>query len=208
MQAVAAGRAKTYAALSALYLAPPTQAQIDSLRADGFLAAFRDAVGSMTESELAAEHTRLLVLPSGVVPHESMYLDENKRVGGRVTAGVQQFYDSAGAKLTKACLELPDHIGVELEFMSFLCDIEAQLRAQRDVDGLQQCLRFQHNFLSGHLLRWYRALCDRILGDSSSEAYRALARLTIAFLEAEGELLPRLIDELDSESRTVCVPEI
>ncbi len=223
LQTAAAGRAKTYGVLSALYTAAPAGDLADMIRKGGLIAedasgplgtaandltaSFREAAPQGFENELAAEHTRLFVLPSGVVPHESMYLDANKRLGGRITAGVQRYYEDAGARLTKACLELPDHIGVELEFMSFLCDIEAQFRKQPDVAGLQKCLRFQHDFLTEHLLRWYQPFCEKVLRDSSSRAYRALARLTIAFLEAEREWVPELIDKLDSESRTVCVPE-
>lgn len=223
MQAVAAGRAKTYGVLSALYSAAPTSELAQIIRAGGLIApdasgplsaaahdltaSFRATAAQGPDNELAAEYTQLFVLPSGVLPHEAIYLDESKRLGGHVTVGVQRFYDTAGAELAGACLELPDHFGVELEFMNFLCGIEAQLRQQPDDAALQTCLRFQHDFLAEHLLRWYQPLCERVLQDSSSGAYRALARLTMVFLEAEGELVPQLIDELDSESRTVCVPE-
>ena len=66
---------------------------------------------------------------------------------------------------------------------------------------------FQNDFLGEHLLRWYRSLCEKVIGESRSAAYRALARLTIAFLDSERDLVPQLINELESESRTVCVPE-
>lgn len=223
MHVVAAGRARTYGALSALYLAAPSEDLAEMIRAGGLAAedsgsplgaaagaltaSFREAAALHLENELAAEHTRLFVLPSGVLPHESIYLDENKRLGGRVTAGVQRYYENAAAKLTNACLDLPDHIGVELEFMSFLCDLEAQLREQADVAGLQKCLQIQHGFLTQHLLRWHQSFCAKVLASSNSGAYRALANLTIAFLEAERGLVPELIDELDTESRTVCVSE-
>ena len=223
MQVVAAGRARTYGALSALYIAAPSKDLAEMIRAGGLAAqdsssplgaaasdltaSFREAAVPGLENELAAEYTRLFVLPSGVLPHEAIYLDENKRLGGRVTAGVRRYYEDAAAKLTNACLELPDHIGVELEFMGFLCGIEAQLREQADAAGLQKCLEIQHGFLTEHLLRWHQPFCAKVLASSNSGAYRALANLTIAFLEAERGLVPELIDKLDSESRTVCVSE-
>lgn len=223
MKVVAAGRARTYGALSALYITAPSEDLAEMIRAGGLAAensssplgaaasdlasSFREAAASGLENELVAEHTRLFVLPSGVLPYESMYLDANKRLGGRVTVGVQRCYEDAAARLTNACLDLPDHIGVELEFMSFLCDIEAQLREQADVAGLQKCLEIQHSFLTDHLLCWHQPLCAKVLASSNSGAYRALANLTVAFLEAERELVPELIDELDSEARTLCVSE-
>lgn len=220
---VADSRARTYAILSALYTAAPTQDLVATIRTGGLLAegasapltvaanelsdALRDVATPGSYNDLAAEHTRLFVLPSGVMPHESMYLDQNKRLGGRITAGVRRCYEEAAAELTKACLELPDHMGVELEFMSFLCGIEAQLRKQPDAAGLKRCLGFQHDFLAEHLLRWYQPLCERVLRDSASGTYRALAKLTVAFLKSETQLVPQIIDELDTESRTLCVSE-
>lgn len=223
MQAIAAGRVQTYAVLSTLYLAPPPGDLVDIIRkgglvvetggvlgaaADDLTAFFRNAApGNLLDSELAAEHTRLFVLPSGVVPHESFYLDENKRVGGRVTVGVQQYYQDAAARLTGACLELPDHLGVELEFMKFLCDLEQQFWGTLDFAGLRKCIAFQNGFLGEHLLRWSGRVCERVLAETNSDLYRALARLTLEFLKGEQAFVPELSGEIHSEWRQVCVSE-
>jgi TorA maturation chaperone TorD len=222
MQSVAIGRAKTYAVLAALYSAPPTKelaAMIcaGDITTDGsetlnsaateLTACFRQAASdALMDSEVVAEYTRLFVLPSGVVPHESFYADENRRIGGQVTVAVRQFYEAAGAQLTGACLELPDHIGVELEFMKFLCDIEAQLWLAPDCAGLRQCLDFQCDFLADHLLQWQRNLCDRVLNESDMDLYRALARLTADFLDAEWAFVPELASGVCSEGRKSCEP--
>lgn len=223
MQTVAGGRAKTYAVLAALYSAPPTEELAALIRAGGLAPeggsllsaaaealtqSFRRAASDgLPETELVAEHTRLFTLPSGVVPHESYYADENRRVGGHVTAGVMRYYDMAAARLTGACLELPDHIGVELEFMQFLCDIEKQFWKESNGDGLQRCLEFQNGFMTDHLLLWHRELCEKILNETSLEIYRALATLTIEFLEAERTFVPELAKGIHSEWRTTCASE-
>lgn len=223
MQIVAAGRAKTYAVLAALYSAPPAEDLAALIRTGGLVVegggALRAAADALTESfkraasdglaeaEIVAEHTRLFTLPSGVVPHESYYADKNQRVGGHVTAAVKRYYDAAAAELTGACLELPDHVGVELEFMHFLCDIEKQFWNKPDGDGLQRCLDFQNGFLTEHLLRWHRDLCEKIQSETSLEIYRALATLTIEFLEAERIFVPELTREVHSKWRTACVSE-
>lgn len=224
MEAIAAGRKKTYGVLARLYSAPPSGALAEMIREGGLLdgignSAFSAAANDLTaffrntasgenqNNELAAEYTRLFVLPSGVVPHESIYLDEYKRLGGRVTAGVQQVYLDAGAQFTEACLELPDHIGVELEFMQFLCDIEEQFWKEPNWAGLQKSLDFQNAFLTGHLLRWHQPLCEKVLNETTLDLYRALARLTIEFLEAEREFVPELTKEIHAEWRETCVPE-
>jgi TorA maturation chaperone TorD len=219
MQATAAGRGQTYAILAALYSAPPSAELAALIRAGGLrqegntaLAAAANALtdafaDKRTEAEIAAEHTRLFVLPSGVVPHESYYLDENQRVGGHVTVAVQRFYDAAAAQLTNARLELPDHIGVELEFMKFLCTLEAQFWQEPNEDGLHRCLDFQKSFLEAHLLRWHRKLCEKVLNESSLDTYRALACLTLEFLEAERVFVPESSKAIHSERRSTCVSE-
>ncbi len=223
MQAIAAGRAKTYAVLAALYSAPPSQELAALIRAGGLapegvspMAAAAEALtqsfrraasDGLPEAELVAEHTRLFTLPSGVVPHESYYADKNQRVGGHVTAGVMRYYDAAAAKLTGACLELPDHIGVELEFMQFLCDIEKQFWQEPNEDGLRRCLDFQNGFLADHLLCWHRELCEKILNETSLDIYRALATLTIEFLEAERTFVPEMAKGIHAEWRTTCASE-
>jgi len=223
MQSVASGRAKTYALLAALYSAPPSRELAALIRAGGLVAegggplsaaaealtdAFRRAVSDgLADADLVAEHTRLFTLPSGVVPHESYYADKNQRVGGHVTAAVKLYYDDAAAELTGTCLELPDHMGVELEFMQFLCDIEKQFWNEPEGEGLQRCLDFQNGFLTEHLLRWHRELCEKIRSETSLEIYRTLATLTIEFLEAERAFVPELAQGIHSEWRTTCASE-
>lgn len=222
MQAIAAGRAKTYAVLSALFAAPPSADLAAAIREDGLvqdgsgaLAAAADELtaffrlapeGAQLDTEVAAEHTRLFVLPAGVVPHESYYLDENKRVGGHITVSVFQYYENAAAQLSPACIDLPDHMGVELEFMKFLCGLEAQFWHEQNEEGLRKCLDFQNAFLADHLLLWYRPLCEKVIEETSLGLYRALARLTMVFLDAERAFVPELTEEI-SQWRETCVTE-
>ena len=223
MQAVAAGRARTYALLSALYLSPPSEDLAALIRADGLAQEEGSALGAgaaaltacfrriasegLPDSDVTAEYTRLFVLPFGAVPNESFYLDEKKHVGGRVTAAVQRFYDAAAARLSGTSMELADHIGVELEFMKFLCDLESQFWNAASEEGLETCIGFQRDFLENHLLRWHQALGRKIVEESSLDLYRALARLTIDFLEAERAFVPALAREVCSEGRTACLSE-
>lgn len=220
MGAVAAWRTGTYAILGALYSAPPSSDVAEAIREGGldengrgaFSTAAHDLAaffrnGTPANDELVAEHTRLFVLPSGIIPHESFYRDEKKRLGGHVTVNVKKFYEKAGAEIAETCLELPDHMGVELEFMKFLCDLEEQFWAEPHPEGLKTSLDFQNRFLASHLLNWHEALCDRVLEETGSELYRALARLTKEFLEAERRFVPLLTEQVHSRWRTPCALE-
>lgn len=220
MKAAAAGRQVMYAVLSAYYLVPPSaqlaaivssehfadaaRASVDKAAID-FAAAVRlAAAGEPAPSALEADHTSLFVLPSGVVPHEAFYLDENKRLGGRITAAVQQCYELAGARSTEQCLELPDHVGVELEFMAFLCDLEEQFLAESELAGATKCREFQRSFLEDHLLRWHRPLCEKVESEAGQDLYRALARLTFEFLESERGHVCEVPGQTSPEERKSC----
>ncbi|WP_260292082.1 TorD/DmsD family molecular chaperone [Sedimenticola hydrogenitrophicus] len=221
MADVAAERGRRYAVLATLYSAPPSAELLESLQAEPLLMESGNAAAEMAteemiafleemssseniENELTAEYTRLFVLPSGVHPHESFYLDEKQRVGGRISVRVQAAYHNAGVQLTKDCLELPDHIGVELESLNFLCGIEEQLWRAENIDGLRQNIKHQSDFLAGHLLLWYQPFCARVIQESKSGLYRALAYLTLDLLQTEGEFVPGLFEQLETEGRVSC----
>lgn len=79
---------------------------------------------------------------------------------GVLQAGLQQEY--AGAGLAALPDETPDHVSVELEFMSFLCGLEGEaMRRERDEIRGQVVAR-QHSFLAEHLCRWLPGLTERV----------------------------------------------
>ncbi|MBI4686718.1 MAG: molecular chaperone TorD family protein [Nitrospirae bacterium] len=195
-------RGRTYRFLSSLCLKPPSDYILSMIREGRILSLVEEGSRAYDElsrfvedvrrienleDELAAEHTALFVLPGGVLPHESVYLDKEKRLGGRVTISVKQFYEKAGADILNKCIEVPDHLGIELEFMAFLCDIEKELRKKDDIEGLRQCIEFQKTFLSEHLAQWAYACCEKIIKQSTYGLYKALAYLIVEFIgEEEG----------------------
>jgi TorA maturation chaperone TorD len=135
--------------------------------------------------ELEAEHTALFVLPSGVIPHEAFYLDTEKRLGGRVTIAVERFYRRAGISILDRCIEMPDHLGIELEFMAVLCRLEGDLEEAGETAAVQRCLEFQRTFLEEHLSRWAPECCESIIRQARYEFYKAIAGFTMEFLRSE-----------------------
>lgn len=135
--------------------------------------------------ELEAEHTALFVLPSGVIPHEAFYLDAEQRLGGRITIAVERFYRTAGIRLLDRCIEMPDHLGVELEFMAALCRLEGDLEEMQDPAALERCVKFQRRFLAEHLSRWAPDCCENVVRHARYGWYKAIARFTTEFLRSE-----------------------
>jgi|GEM_PF-116388 len=146
------------------------------------------AIGDLS-NDLTAEHARLFALPADVVPHEAFYVDPKKRLGGQVTTAVARFYENAGAQILRQCIEMPDHLGIELQLMEFLCRLEAELSESDDTQKLYQCRDLQKQFLEQHLLHWAFDCCQRIVKFAKLRFYKAVALLLSEFLEDEREAL-------------------
>lgn len=197
-------RAETYRFFAGLCIKPPSEGLVSMIRDKSILtemkaeksskghAGMLDFVNQASgmqdlQNELEAEHTALFTLPSGVIPHEGVFLDKEMRLGGKVTVSVRQFYERAGAGILDECIEMPDHLGIELEFMAFMCRMEAELRMKKDFSALQRCLELQAGFLEEHLLKWAFQCCEKIIEKTSFGFYRAVAYLIMDFLKDEEE---------------------
>ena len=70
---------------------------------------------------------------------------------------------------------VPDHLGLELLFMSYLID---NMRVYE-----------QKKFLEEHLRGWVPRYCDEVREHAATVFYRELAHLVGEFIESESELL-------------------
>jgi DMSO reductase family type II enzyme chaperone len=101
-------------------------------------------------------------------------------------ADLAAFYRAFGLELGADADERPDHICIELEFMSVLAAKEAHaLETQADAGELAVVRHAEGLFLREHLGRWTPAFCRRTAGAVAGGPLAALARLTQAFVEAE-----------------------
>lgn len=210
-QKTAGEREKMYKFLSSLCLKPPSDSVISMIEDRSILAGLESGIKGYAElrefvneasqitnlkNELEAEHTALFVLPSGIIPHEAVYLDKEKRLGGRVTMSVKQFYEKAGTEILDSCIEMPDHLGMELEFMGFLCKLEKELWGKADLQGLQRCIGFQKAFLDEHLSKWVYQCCEEIIKRATYGFYKGIAHLITDFVKDEEEYLTELYAKL------------
>lgn len=206
-------REMTYSFLSGLCLRPPSDSMIDMIKDGSILSLFLNddeskSFSEMTRfvnetskmenilDELTAEHASLFSLPSNYLPHEAVYLDKESRLGGRVTISVSQFYKKAGADIFENCIEMPDHIGMELEFMAFLCSMERKLREKADYTALDNCIYLQKSFLEEHLLKWVCQCCEKIIERATYGFYKAIAYMVMEFMDIETEYFAGLDAEI------------
>jgi TorA maturation chaperone TorD len=102
-------------------------------------------------------------------------------------------YREAGIAITEDFKDLPDHIGLELACMQFLCQAEAHAWDRNDLTEIQRVRGMQERLLREHLLEWAPALCERIREHAVGPWYRGIAMLLKAYLsqEAKGSLCPQ-----------------
>ena len=209
----AKARANVNRFLSAVFLEPPGKALVATLSGDSFIEELEKIFGSGVGDDLrqfAGEFTGdyesldqefqdLFMVPLGryVTPYESVYRDE-RQVGdtvvwgllaGASTLAVKQLYREAGADISDDFRDFPDHIGLELACMEFLCEQEARAWEQQDLAKARQIRALQKRLLHEHLLLWAPALCARIRENASGPFYRGIAGLTEASLRWEASFL-------------------
>ena len=209
---LAKARGDMYNFLSAAFLEPPGKTLVTALSSNGLLEALENIFGPAAVNDLRMfvsqfqgdyessdqEFQDLFMVPLGryVTPYEAVYRDErevgDERVRGLLagpsTLAVKQLYREAGMAVSEDFKELPDHVGLELACMKFLCEAEARAWVQEDLDSVRRMRDFQKRLLHEHLLLWVPELCRRIRKNAVGPLYRGIAELVEAYLEMEANI--------------------
>lgn len=149
-----------------------------------FSALMETSLQRYSEEELAIEYARLFLGPfeTKVPPYGSLYLDGERKVMGDSTMGVIRFYEEMGLSRDRDCMELPDHIALELEFMSYLIYREAEALEKSDFATALEMTRKQKRFQEQFLGRWVPEFTEKIKASTDNGFYLALADCTASFV--------------------------
>lgn len=125
---------------------------------------------------LEVEHTRLFVGPGRVPasPYGSVYLDGGALMG-ESTADALRHYREAGFVLAPETGMLPDHLVVELSFLSVLAEEAARAIGAGDWAAARLWLGRRGAFLCDHLGAWAPPLAEAVLAATNEPLYRAAA---------------------------------
>jgi len=152
-------RARLYELFSSLFIRQPTEEVLLQLK-ETFEMQFDDTVG-----EVAIDFETLFLNPtSHLSPHESFYnysLEDNPKLWGKATEEVLAFYQSVGLAIEDETVIIPDHLAMELLFMSYLVG-----------NGL---IDQQKTFMNDHLFRWIPDFCDEVERHARTIFYREIA---------------------------------
>ena len=170
-----------------------------SPRAEDGIAAALDGISSFERScegvaeeeirlRMEVDYNRLFVGPAALLapPYGSYYASESKASGsGRLRTeeerAVAEAYLRYGYALPRPLVELPDHIAVELEFLSKLGAEEAAAWEAGDDARAGALQTAQMLFLEDHVAPWADRLAERVAAGASTTFYPGVAGLAASF---------------------------
>jgi len=197
MVGIAEGRSNVYHLLSRIYLKELTPEVLAVLMSREVKETLKDlgmdidqALPDTLEDNklldaLATEYAALFIVPGGIPPYESVRLkgllcQEPERE-------VREFYRRCGLTIKEDCKVFADHLGMELEFMGYLVDKEAEAWKNGGEESAREWVNLQKEFFSNHLDKWVFGFLKDMDMCAFHPFYKGLGRLTRAFLETEKE---------------------
>ncbi len=102
---------------------------------------------------------------------------------------IKNLYTEFGYPFSEATKELPDYVGLEIDFMRYLCGKEAQVWKTGNQSKAMSLLNIESDFMCKHVGEWVPRFCDEVLADAKETLYQGIARLTKAFVLIETERL-------------------
>jgi TorA maturation chaperone TorD len=150
--------------------------------------------GRLTLEAAALDFEALFKVPGSryLCPYESVYRAKTASgwgcLCGPETTAVEHLYLNSGLGPKAGFNELPDHVGVELEFMAILCRKALEAAQAGDEATAQEYRHQQYCFFAKHLGTWVRVLAERLASQAQTSLYRFLGNFLNLFLELEGNL--------------------
>lgn len=170
-----AERAEIYRLFSSLFMGAPTGETVAGVRAM-FRTKFSDSL-----EQIRKDFVDMFLRPDHhLPPYESLYnfeVGEKPGLWGKAAREVQTYYEAAGLILDEEIQPVPDHLAVELLFMSYLVEnghIEKQI-----------------TFVEKHLVNWVPEYCDQVYKHATTTFYREVAELLKEFVLSEYEIMSK-----------------
>jgi TorA maturation chaperone TorD len=145
------------------------------------------AARSAEPEELEAEYQSLFGGTVAVAPYEGSYEPDPIRQS-REMADIAGFYRVFGAEAHGPAAERPDHVGCELEFLSYLELRRLAAAGDGDEDGAQLVSEIGATFLEDHARHWLPAFFEEVRAATpQGSVLHALAALGASCLTDELE---------------------
>jgi len=158
-------RAEAYRVLADFFLKAPEEDMLSAIKEDFELES------EETAEEIRKDFERLFSYPEGKLPPiESFFLTLENTSSADEVAG---YYASAELTTDVAFEFIPDHLYLELLFMSYLIE--------------NNRYELQNKFLEEHLMNWLPYYCDELSKLAKTVFYREIAEIMRDFIFSESE---------------------
>ncbi len=193
-------RAKTYELLAQCYKLPLTFKDDNTIEvlhkllslvneeAAIYAKEMKDALDNYSNlDEMKFDFLALFVGPKTLLapPYGSVYMEEQGQIMGVSTYDAMRIYNEAGLKKSEDFKEPPDHVRVELEFMSTLIQQTIESCEKSEPQESVHKIELQLEFLSKHLAGWVKPFTNNIISNAKTTFYRSLAKATESFIRQE-----------------------
>ena len=164
----------------------------------GFASSLKGADLEKVRLDLAVEYAGLFLGLWGKPAHasESYYLTEGQLIMQQPRDDMLKLYRAMGVEKAGEFKEPEDHIALELQFMAHLCHKTNAALKDGNFKDAKKYLGVQRNFLDEHLGKWVPRLAFDILKSARHEFYRAIAKITKAYVDVDKELVANLDENL------------
>jgi TorA maturation chaperone TorD len=155
----------------------------------------KDRIDEEVLTNLSRDWTRLFrgVARDGILPpYESLY--RPKRLQKKPAQEINRLFSKMGIQVPEEWHQPSDYIGVELDFMRFLCDKEWRLRNDGEQSALRKAVEAEKSFLEDHIALWVPVFCERMLEEAREEYYLGIAHLTLGLAGFDRLWVSRLLD--------------
>ncbi|MBU1599719.1 molecular chaperone TorD family protein [bacterium] len=132
---------------------------------------------------LAVEYAYLFIVPGKVYLYESVYSDSGL-LYGEPAKQVEDFYQKCGLKVTDDTL-MPDHIGLELELMSYLKQRQFEAGEEGNEAGVLKWTELAQEFMGAHPGKWAEEFFSSVQQESLDPFYKQMAELGKRLMEIE-----------------------
>jgi TorA maturation chaperone TorD len=149
--------------------------------------------------ELAVEYAALFLgLRGGVYhPSESAYTSSTHWIMRQARDNVMTAYRKAYVEKMKSFSEPEDHIAVELQFMSYLCEKTADAMQGGQKSEGRKWLEMQKEFMNQHILVWVPKFTEDLMKAAELDFYRAIAKITNEFVRVDSQAIEDLVERID-----------
>ncbi len=210
---LAQGRAKTYLWLSSAFLNEPTPERLNAFlleevleTVERMLPASKSEISRLKELRarpnmeetadlVRGEFERLFIIPNKstyVPPYESCFREKTGndygRLWGEATRDIVAIYQAGGfePKLGHHIIA-PDHIGLELAFMSTLCYKETNQITGEEKSPPVNSRTLQKAFLDAHLVQWLPAFSQAIRNKPNISYFAPVSSIVENFVINDGD---------------------